>query len=258
MPSKQVTDRNRSSNAVLAAARTHGAVIESNLTSFFAPYLKKGEKSPSFAFICELMARALEDRAMTMVDADNTNEAELDDDEAPRLARDEGTDALYSHVVDVGDIVIGLYGRGQLKALGLDGTTPREPNQLLQYSKTIANNLLTVALPKPRVKGSGINAKETAKEMEGLREGLAASLKDVAREERELEQTQVKKHAAIGEYDEAFSSVASMLTTFLEVAGEQKLASRVRPSKRRPGQTAEEAGDDKGAKDENSEEDPTK
>lgn len=37
-----------------------------------------------------------------------------------------------------------------------------------------------------------------------------------------------------------------------------KLASRVRPSKRRPGQTAEEAGDEKGAKGEGNDEDPTK
>lgn len=258
MPSKQVTDRSRSSNAVLAAARTHGALIESNFSAALVPYLKKGEKVPPVAFLCELMARSLDDRSTKMVDADNANEAELDDDEAPRLAREQGVDNLYGRIVDVGDIIVGLYGRGLLKPLGLDGTTPREPNQLLQYARTIVDNLRTVELPKSRVKGSGINAKEAADELEELREALAGSLQDVAREVREAEQTQVKKHAAIGDYDKAFSSVASLVSTLLEVAGEPKLASRVRPSKRRPGQTAEEAGDEKGAKDESTEEDPTK
>jgi hypothetical protein len=35
------------------------------------------------------------------------------------------------------------------------------------------------------------------------------------------------------------------MSTLLDVAGESKLASRVRPSKRRPGQTAEDADEDK-------------
>lgn len=245
MPSKQVTDRSRSSNAVLAAARTHGGLVETNLGAMLEPYLKKGEKVPQVAFLCELMARALDANATTMVDADLVNEAELDDDDAPRIAREQGIDRLYTHVVDIGDIVIGLYGRPYLKPLGLDGETPREPNQLLQYSKTIANNLLKVELPKPRVKGSGLNVKEAAADIEELREALASALKDVAREVREAEQTQVKKHEAIEGYDKTFSGVASLLTTLLEVAGEPKLASRVRPSKRRPGQTAEDADDEK-------------
>lgn len=239
MPSKQVTDRNRSSNAVIAAARAHGSLIETKLDSTLQPYAKKGEKVPAVGLLCELLARALEERAEAMVEADNAHEAELDDDDAPRLARDASSDKLYSRTVDVGDIVVGLYGRGQLKPLGLDGTTPRDANQLLQYTKTIAKNLGSVTLPKPRVKGSGMNAAEAAEELEELRDVLTSHLKDVAREEREAEQTFVKKHAAIGEYDSTFSSVASLISTLLEVAGESELASRVRPSKRRPGQTAE-------------------
>lgn len=245
MPSKQVTDRSRSANAVVAAARTHGDLVETNLVATLEPYLKKGEKTPSVAFLFELMARALEARAVTMGEADLANEAELDDDAAPRLARDTGIDKLYTCLVDVSDIVVGLYGRALLKPLGLDGETPREPNQLLQYSKTIANNLLAAELPKPRVKGSGLNVKQVVGEIEELRDGLEAALKDVAREAREAEQTQVKKQTAIEGYDKTFSSVASLVSTLLDVSGEAKLASRVRPSKRRPGQTAEEGDDDK-------------
>lgn len=245
MPSKQVTDRSRSANAVVAAARTHADLVEGNISRMLTPLLKKGEKAPPVAFLFELMARALEDRASTMVEADLANEAELDDDDAPRVARDAGVDKLFGRLVDIADVVVGLYGRALLKPLGLDGDTPREPNQLLQYSKTVANNLLTVELPKPRVKGSGLNVKEAAKEIEELRETLSAALKDVAREAREAEQTQVKKQASMDSYDKMFSSVASLTSTLLEVAGESKLASRVRPSKRRPGQTAEDADDEK-------------
>jgi hypothetical protein len=245
MPSKQVTDRSRSSNAVVAAANTHSELVERNIAELLTPFLKKGEKAPSVAFLCELMGRALEARASAMVDADLANEAELDDDDAPRVARDAGVEKLYSRIVDIGDIVVGLYGRAYLKPLGLDGQTPREPNQLLQYAKTIANNLLAAELPKPRVKGSGLNVKEAAADLEELRDALSAALKDVAREAREAEQTQVKKQASIDSYDKMFSSVASLMSTLLDVAGESKLASRVRPSKRRPGQTAEDADEDK-------------
>jgi hypothetical protein len=47
-----------------------------------------------------------------------------------------------------------------------------------------------------------------------------------------------------GRHDEAFSGGATTLMGLLRLAGKAELAAKVRPSSRRPGQTASEAGDE--------------
>ena len=46
MPSKQVTDKEKSARAVASAADTHAAQAASALEPLLSPYLKSGEKLP--------------------------------------------------------------------------------------------------------------------------------------------------------------------------------------------------------------------
>jgi hypothetical protein len=47
-------------------------------------------------------------------------------------------------------------------------------------------------------------------------------------------------------YDATFSQTATLVSTFLAIAGESELARRLRPSTRKRGQTIEHAGGDNG------------
>ncbi|MEO5731559.1 MAG: hypothetical protein ABI134_17965 [Byssovorax sp.] len=79
--------------------------------------------------------------------------------------------------------------------------------------------------------------------MQERRATLDTQLKDVARELREAQATLDAKNQARAAYDELFGGAATTLTGLLRLAGKADLAAKVRPSARRPGQTAVDAED---------------
>lgn len=243
MASKQVAARAKSSTFVVAAANTHADAIQTGAKELLGPHLKKGEKLPDFAFLSQLLARTLEERTTALTAADDAHELEMADDIAPRETRDSATQVLYSKVVEIGEIVVGLFGGGARERLGLEGTTPRDPALLVRHVAAVSKALRSVDLGKPRLKGASFSGKAAADELEALLGDVQAALDDVAREAREAEATLVKKRAAMSSFDTAFSGTATLLSALLNVAGNKELASRVRPSSRRPGQ-AEGAEED--------------
>lgn len=249
MASKQVAARKKSSTFVGAAATSHAEVFQKASEEFLSPHLKKGEKLPDLALVGVLMGRALEASTTAMEKADDAHEMEMADDVAPRDARDQGVQALYGKVVDDAEIILGLYGAKAVKAVGLDGTTPRDPVLLVRYATAASNLLRSYDFGKSRVKGATLSGKAIAGEIDELIETVQASLNDVAREAREGEVTLVKKRGAMTSFDKVFSRTATMISALLAFGGEDELASRVRPSTRKPGQAAGEEtdeGDDKG------------
>jgi hypothetical protein len=241
MASKLVTDREKSTNAVIAAARTHGAVAASAIAQALAGVVDKGEKQPDVALLLELCTRVLDRSIGQVVTADKANEAELADDAEPRERRDERAATLNADIVELKEIATGLLGRAVLQPLRLQGTTPRDPLALMRYAEGVAGALRTVELPKSRVRGARFHAKEWAERLEETIEGLSEALRDVSREAREAEGTLVAKNRALAEHDRIFGDVATLVSALLRMGGEVELAARVRPSARRPGQTVEAA-----------------
>jgi hypothetical protein len=84
---------------------------------------------------------------------------------------------------------------------------------------------------------------ELADELEEVVTDLGQALDDIAREAREAETTLNAKHAAIEASDRMFTRGASWLSATYAGADFTDLASRVRPSGRRPGRVS---GDDEG------------
>ncbi len=238
MSSKQVTDREKSAEAVSAAGTTHADSIHQALSALFQAHLAPGETMPDFALMCRLFSRSLADTKAGMVKADEAHIAELGDDAPVREARDEIAAKLYSEIVDLREVLIGLFGVKTANAI-ISGGTPRDPVVLSRFAKDVADKLSQVQLPAPRVKGAKLDKQAIAISLLTQKTELDARLSDVARELREAQATQVAKDRAIGAYDELFAQVASALSGFLRLAGDAELAARVRPSTRRPGQTAE-------------------
>ena len=237
MASKLVTDREKSTNAVIAAARTHGAVAADAVAQALAGVLEKGEKQPDVGLLLELCTRVLDRSIGQVVATDKANEAELADDAEPRERRDELAATLGADIVELKEIATGILGRAVLRPLRLEGNTPRDPVVLLRHAEGVVEALKTAELPKSRVRGARFRAKEWAERLDGTIGGLKAALQDVARETREAEATLVAKNRALAEHDRIFGDVATLVAAVLRMGGEVELAARVRPSSRRPGQT---------------------
>jgi len=247
MPSKLVTDREKSTNAVLAAARTHGAIAAEAIAGALEGVLTKGEKQPDLTLLIELCTRVLDRSIRAVVAADAAHEAELADDATPRSSRDEHAATLNADIVELKEIATGLLGRAVLQPLRLEGTTPRDPLALMRYAEGVVEALKTAKLPKSRVRGATFHAKEWAERLTETTVALGSALQDVAREAREAEGTLVAKNRAIAEHDRVFGDMATLVSALLRVGGEDELAARVRPSPRRPGQTVEVAEGGEGA-----------
>jgi len=238
MPSKLVTDRQKSAAAVIAAAHSHAARATAALTELFEPVVGKGQKLPDLGSIFALSEAALARATGALVDADIEHERELADDEAPRAKRDEIAAGLYADIVEFREVVTGLLGGAALPMLRLTGATPRDPVVLARLARDVSAALSSQKLPKSRVRGATFRAEDWVERLDDRITPLEKAIDVVAREVREAEGTQATKNRALEAYDETFRKVATLLSATLSIAGEDELASRVRPTARRPGRTA--------------------
>jgi hypothetical protein len=241
MASKQVVDRQRSANSVIAAGEANAGLIQEALAAQAKPHLKKGEAAPDVAAVVKLSCTVLAAARDRMVEADAAHEAELADDPAVRAARDAACTVLYDEIVQVREMVVGAHG-GNAAGNVFAGSTPEEPIALSRYAGEVASRLQKANLPPPRIKGAKLNVAEIAGSLQEKRAELDQQLHAVQREMREAQQTLAAKTAAVAAYDETFAGVAAALSGLLRLAGKVDLAAKVRPSTRRPGQTAD-AGD---------------
>lgn len=243
MASKQVVDREKSANAVVAVSETQSEATGDALGKLLKPYVKKGESAPDFAMVLLLIGRAIESAKVRMVNADAAHEAELGDDDGVRAARDAARDVLSDKLVELREVLTGAFGAAMASAI-LSGPTPQDPALLVRFAGEVVTALGRVKLPPSRIKGAKLDKAETAAEITDLQTALDKRIKSVAREVREAQATLEAKNQELAAYDAIFAGGAKALEGLLLLAGKTELAAKVKPSSRRPGQTASEAGDE--------------
>jgi hypothetical protein len=245
MPSKLVTDREKSSRAVAAAAGTHAAAVGEALAKALAQHLKAGETMPNVALLVQLLGRNIQADSAALVKADKAHEAELSDDDAPRRARDEAFEKVRSLLVDLRSGVDSAYGAAGLGVLGLKGETPSDPSAVAGAAAAALEALQDAKrkLPKPRRAGNKLDRAAYVEELTAELPPLQKALAKVANEDREKEATQRAKDQAFATNDRTFTRGAALLASLAAAAGLDDLADKVRPSGRRPGRTAAEDED---------------
>lgn len=250
MASKQVTDREKASRSVIAAATSHAGAIATAVSAGMSPHLKKGEALPDIAALANLLARRLKAEIDGLVETDRAHEAELSDDAAHREARDAAAENVRIALVDLRDAVSTAYGAQGLRALGLTEAIAVDPSSISSRAKTVQKNLLddSIKLPKPRRASLKVDRKGFAAEIGEDLPVLAKALENVAREEREGKATLVAKGAAMTSHDRSFSKTATLLAALASYGDLDEFAASVRPSARRSGRTA--ADDEASAPDE--------
>lgn len=236
MPSKQVVDRQKSAQAVIAAGETNASLIAAELEKLLTPHLRKTEKIPDVDLLIDLVARYLGTSTDAMIAADEKNLLELAGDDAARNDRDEAAAALYAAVGDLREWVTALFGTAALRALGFSGPTPQEPAALSRFAGEVISALTSPKLPKPKRAGIKWDPADAIAELKAAREALDKHLAGVAPEAREAQGTLAAKNTSIAEYDERFARTAGFYAGLFRLAGQADLADRVRPSPRRAGQ----------------------
>ncbi len=236
MVSKMVTDRQKSSESVQAAGRTHGDLVANGFAKLFGE-----EAEPAIRILFNLFVKRLAADTKVMIDADDANIKELADDPGGLARRDESTADTYSSMTDFREVGAAVYGREYMRLLGFDGPTPRDPTALERLAALILEAVASTTPPAPRRSGLSLDPAQWTEPLTASRTDLSKALKNVADENREAEATLVAKNDAIAGYDRTFSATATLIAAMLGFVDQKELARRVRPSSRRPGQTAEVA-----------------
>lgn len=244
MASKQVTDREKSTRAVVAAADTHAADIAAGFARELTPHLKSGDTIPDIALLIRLVGRKLQADTAALLAADQAHEKELSDDDGPREDRDAAAAKLRAALVDLRAAVDAVYGPKGLTLLGIAHAAPVDPSVIATTAGAVSKNLrdTSIKLPKPKRAGMKVERAAFADEIDADLPALTKALGRVATEDREKEATQRAKNATMEKNDATFSGVAGWLTAGCTFAGLDDLADKLRPSGRRPGRTA--GGDD--------------
>jgi hypothetical protein len=242
MPSKQVTDREKSARAVAAAAETHANESATAVAQVLRPHLRSGETLPDLALLVRLAGRYIQAANADLVAADRAHDGELADDSAPRARRDEKAAVLREVIHHARATLESQYGAAGLRVLAMQHAPPADPSALATYTQSAIAALENdrIALPTPLRRSVSIDRRLLAEDLREHLPALSEALADVARESREAEATLVAKHEAMSRNDAAFSRAAAWITESFRLGGLDDLAARVRPSGRRPGVLAAE------------------
>lgn len=233
MASKQVVDRQKGADAVLAIFDAQGGTLAD------AAGRVLGTEPQSIRTTLDVLQKALQGRRDAMLHADEAHESELADDPSARDARDAAFAQFKDKVVELRSVITGMYSAQAARDV-MAGNTPQDPVALERFAGEIIKNLDTVTWPKPRFAGAALDTKALQADLSSAREALQGALGQVASEAREAQDSLAKKNQAIEEYDRVFTGVATSLAGLFTLTGEQELADKVRPSTRRLGQTIEQ------------------
>jgi len=241
MASKQVTDREKSTRAVGAAVDTHSGDLARHIADTLSPYLAKGETLPDVALIARLVGRWMHRTTERLVQADRAHEDELGDDAAPREARDRAAEKVRAVLVDLRGALDSTHGPSALALMHVQEAAPSDPSVIATQGRTVLEALSNdkLKLPAPRRAGVKIERAAFADDLARELPELEKALNVVSREAREAEATLRAKQSAMEASDHAFTNGAAWLSATFALAGMNDLAAKVRPSGRKPGQTAE-------------------
>ena len=237
MPSKQVTDRSRSSGIVGTNGETCATEVGERTSVQLRPFLRDGEEVPDTALLLRLMARMLKSKTEKLEQADSAHEAEISDDAQPRAERDDAEGELRETTVEFRNAISAKYGDVGLRTLGIYDAPPSNTLPLLKYGRDFHASLIDAGrvLTSSARRGVQVDRAQMAAELLPAVTRLDLALQAVTREASELNVSQTAKDRAIEENDRAFAAVAKATEGLLMLADRKDLADRVRPSRRRPG-----------------------
>ncbi len=253
LPLKSVTDRIRSSRAVLWAIETHGHRLVEILGEFFGSLLEEGEAIPFEAQLALFKKKLILIRDR-LVSTDRAYRDQKASESLVRGKRDEGAAQVNSDIVGLRQAFSGIYSDAKLAEFGFARRTPQQPAELLEQASH-----LIVRLDSPELDLSGssyddfkLDAPHLARKLVRSVGSLQEADDELAGQERTSEALMLAKDDALAEYNRSFLWIARTVESLCRLAGLDEVAKRVRPSSRRPGVTQRKFDESEDSPSENS------
>lgn len=245
MPSKMVTDRQRSAAAVEAAVASHSEETAAALGALLEPLLAEKEEAVDLRLLQALLGRLLADHRQALVRADEADLAATGDDLGARRRRDAVFRRLHERVVAIRRVLVSLYGVEGARAVGgFAGRTPRVAVALARLGRRLIGRFSEpgFALPASDAAEVEVDVGRWVAELEPPVEELEGALAELERERREAETTAAAKLAARDDFDRGYRAVVRVLEGLYLLAGRDRYAARLRPAGRRAVAAGEEEG----------------
>ena len=240
MRDKMIRDRRKSGDSVSSSIDTHIDIVVDSLEESFADRLEEGETLPDFRTVFRILQRALAAGVEELVEANARHLQELDDDITLRQRRDELVGRLGDKVSRFREALSGLYGPGRaLEMAGIEGRTQQEPVALQTQVERILDRFGNpeVELAPPTFGGFQMDPVLVVEHFRPDYQELNGLLTELKRENRKSDATLIAKNEAMARYDKTFRPITNCLASFYQLAGQDELAERVKPSARRSGRT---------------------
>ncbi len=167
--------------------------------------------------------------------------AEKADDHPVRQKYEDATDDAVAFATRMRSALAGALGDEALPKYGLEGSTPRTGMPL----RTHMSNAINLLGKHPAAVEDALSKFDTAVVQGALQtkhDALDAAIKEVDKEERELQTALLERDEALELWGNIYQGVANMLEGLYRMVGLKELADRVRPTVRRL--TGHEAGAD--------------
>ncbi|MEM7349476.1 MAG: hypothetical protein AAF657_01635 [Acidobacteriota bacterium] len=247
MASRLVVLRQRLAKSIHSAFAGFGQIVTDAINERIQPFLDEGEVTFDFPQLQRVLARMSEESFERMVAADKAHFDELTNDIAPRLVRDQSVEAVRRKLIEVRQIIQGLFGAERtVEIVAIDGQTALQPERLWRQGEHTLSRLRSpdLRIPEASTRGFAFDPTRLADELEPIVRTLRDAI-DAVELERQLAATSLReKQEAMAEHDALMSACGRILAGFYLLARRPDLARRIKLSLPRAGRSGVENGAD--------------
>jgi hypothetical protein len=228
--SKQVANCIAMTREVVSSVEHHGSIIIGPLKEVLQ---KHTSVEIDVAGLLSAVTGCLNSAVTELQDADIALATERTDDPGFRDKRDNALALMTKSITRVKSVL----PAGTLAGYGLSGTTPENPDTLINYARKI----VTLIKENPQsinVENNDgiivqINTESIISTLTNCIDTLSLALGDVKREERELQAALELRDAKLAEWKTTYVGSTSVVSGLYQLAGKNDLADRIRPTVRK-------------------------
>jgi hypothetical protein len=197
------------------------------LSAVFNPFLG-GAAVPSGEALLLLAAAAISAQQTRLEETDVAHSRELSDDGELRDKRDAVTLALYDEMIRLRVAIEASFGDTGIRALAMNGVTPRDAPRLQRLAEDVAGRLLmsdvSLGAPKSRI---SFDRERAGDDIAALAASLKGCIEAVDREVAQAKATQEARAKALAEWYDRVPKLCALARGILLAAGDEEGAAWV-------------------------------